>query len=49
MTRTGQTLNSTVTYTATVQNNFGKIFRSPTTTLTNTVTASTDLPSYLDF
>lgn len=49
VTRNGQTLNSTVTYTATVQNNFGKIFRSPTTTLTNTVTASTDLPSYLDF
>ncbi len=49
VTRAGQTLNSSVTYTATVQNNFGKIFRSPTTTLTNTVTASTDLPSYLDF
>ena len=49
VTRSGQTLNSTVTYNATVQNNFGKIFRSPTTTLTNTVTASADLPSYLDF
>jgi Flp pilus assembly protein TadG len=49
VTRSGQTLNSTVTYTATVQNNFGKIFRSPTTSLSNTVTASTDLPSYLDF
>lgn len=49
VTRSGQTLTSTVTYTATVQNNFGKIFRSPTTTLTNTVTASADLPSYLDF
>lgn len=49
VTRSGQTLTSTVTYTATVQNNFGKIFRYPTTTLTNTVTASADLPSYLDF
>lgn len=49
VTRSGQTLTSTVTYTATVQNSFGKIFRSPTTTLTNTVTASADLPSYLDF
>ncbi|MCJ2011399.1 pilus assembly protein TadG-related protein [Methylobacterium sp. J-076] len=49
VTRAGQTLTSTVVYTATVQNNFGKIFRSPTTALTNTVTASVDLPSYLDF
>lgn len=48
VTRSGQTLTSTVTYTATVQNSFGKIFRYPTTTLTNTVTASADLPSYLD-
>ncbi len=32
VTRTGQTLNSTVSYTATVQNSFGKIFRTPTTT-----------------
>ena len=49
VTRSGQTLNSSITYTATVQNNFGKIFRAPTTALGNTVTASTDLPSYLDF
>lgn len=49
VTRNGQTLTSTVTYTATVQNSFGKIFRYPTTNLTNTVTASADLPSYLDF
>ncbi|GJD44463.1 hypothetical protein AFCDBAGC_2330 [Methylobacterium cerastii] len=45
----GQTLTSTIVYTATVTNNFGRIFRTPTTTLANTVTASTDLPSYLDF
>jgi Flp pilus assembly protein TadG len=49
VTRSGQTLNSTVTYTATTQNNFGKIFRSPTATFTSTATASADLPSYLDF
>lgn len=47
--RDGQTLTSTVTYTATVQNTFGRIFRSPTTTISNTVTASADLASYLDF
>ena len=45
----GQTLTSTVAYTATVTNTFGRIFRAPTTALANTVTASTDLPSYLDF
>ncbi|TXM74288.1 phosphomannomutase [Methylobacterium sp. WL103] len=45
----GQTLTSTVAYTATVTNNFGRIFRAPTTNLANTVTASTDLASYLDF
>lgn len=49
LTRTGQKLDSTVTYTATIQNNFGRLFRSPTTTVTNTVRASADLPSYIDF
>jgi Flp pilus assembly protein TadG len=47
--RTGQTITSSVTYTATITNNFGKLFRAPTTTIGNTVTASADLPSYLDF
>jgi len=47
--RTGQTITSSVTYTATIKNNFGQIFRTPTTTIGNTVTASADLPSYLDF
>ncbi|GJE58418.1 pilus assembly protein TadG-related protein [Methylobacterium trifolii] len=47
--RSGQTLTATIVYTATIQNNFGKLFRSPTTTVTNTVTASVDLASYLDF
>ncbi|MFK5596041.1 TadE/TadG family type IV pilus assembly protein [Methylobacterium sp. HMF5984] len=45
----GQSLTSTVAYTATVTNTFGRIFRTPTTPLANTVTASTDLASYLDF
>ncbi|MDP4002061.1 TadE/TadG family type IV pilus assembly protein [Methylobacterium sp. NEAU K] len=49
LTRTSQTLNATVVYTATVKNNFGQIFRTPTTIFTNTVTASVDLASYLDF
>ncbi|MCJ2123641.1 TadE/TadG family type IV pilus assembly protein [Methylobacterium sp. J-077] len=47
--RTSQTLKSTIIYSATVRNNFGAIFRSPTTTFSNTVTASADLASYLDF
>ena len=49
VTRDGQTFNSRIIYTATIRNNFGKLFRTPTTTLSNTVTASVDLPSYLDF
>ncbi len=49
MTRTGQTLESQIVYSATVQNSFGKLFRMPTTTLSNTAKASTDLPNYLDF
>ncbi|SFI08933.1 pilus assembly protein TadG-related protein [Methylobacterium brachiatum] len=47
--RTSQTLRSTVVYSATVKNNFGQIFRTPTTTFSNTVKASADLASYLDF
>ena len=47
--RIGQTITSSVTYSATIKNNFGQIFRTPTTTFGNTVTASADLPSYLDF
>ncbi len=49
VTRDHQTLKSTIQYAATIQNNFGKLFRTPTTTLGNTVEASVDLPSYLDF
>lgn len=47
--RTGQTLDATVTYTATIQNTFGRIFGVSATTITNTVTASVDLAGYLDF
>ncbi len=32
-----------------MKNNFGQIFRTPTTTFSNTVKASADLASYLDF
>ncbi|MBB2963238.1 TadE/TadG family type IV pilus assembly protein [Methylobacterium sp. R2-1] len=49
VTRTGQTLTAKVTYTATVQNTFGKIFGLSTSIVTNTVTASADLAGYLDF
>lgn len=49
VTRDHQTLNATITYTATVNNIFGKLFRAPPTTISNTVQASVDLPSYLDF
>ncbi|SFV14602.1 Flp pilus assembly protein TadG [Methylobacterium sp. 174MFSha1.1] len=45
----GQTITATVTYTATIQNSFAKLFAVPTTTVTNTMKASVDLPSYLDF
>ncbi|MGH1569885.1 TadE/TadG family type IV pilus assembly protein [Methylobacterium sp. P31] len=47
--RSGQTITSSVTYTATIKNNFGQIFRSPTTVIGNTAKASADLPTYLDF
>ena len=47
--RKGQTINSTIQYSATMQNSFGKLFQTPTTSLSNTVQASVDLPSYLDF
>lgn len=45
----GQTINAKVTYTVTIHNIFAKLFRVPTTTVTNTSKASADLPSYLDF
>ncbi|QRE73038.1 pilus assembly protein TadG-related protein [Methylobacterium aquaticum] len=45
----GLTITASITYTATINNSFSKIFLVPTTTMTNTATASVDLPSYLDF
>ncbi|WP_018261114.1 pilus assembly protein TadG-related protein [Methylobacterium sp. WSM2598] len=47
--RSGQTLTATLSYGATIQNSFGKLLGTPTTLLGNSVTASADLPSYLDF
>lgn len=47
--RVGQTLDATVSYTATIQNTFGRIFGLSATTLTNRVNASVDLAGYLDF
>ncbi|MGN7124806.1 TadE/TadG family type IV pilus assembly protein [Methylorubrum thiocyanatum] len=49
VTRSGQSLTATVIYTATIQNTFGKLLGLSSTTFTNTVTASADLASYLDF
>ncbi|MFC6391036.1 pilus assembly protein TadG-related protein [Methylorubrum zatmanii] len=49
VTRNRQTLSSSITYTATIQTLFGRIFGSQATTFTNTVTASADIASYLDF
>ncbi|MCJ2084073.1 pilus assembly protein TadG-related protein [Methylobacterium sp. J-090] len=49
VTRTAQTLTAVVSYSATVKNTFGPIFGSPTTVLSNSVTASADVAGYLDF
>ncbi|MET0258186.1 MAG: pilus assembly protein TadG-related protein [Methylobacterium sp.] len=49
LTRTGQTFKSTIKYTGTVTNNFGRLFNSATTNLGNTASASADVSSYLDF
>ncbi len=49
LSRNGQTLTAVVSYSAAVRNTFGPLFGSPTTTLTNTATATTDIASYLDF
>ena len=47
--RSGQTLDATVSYTATVQSTFGRLFGLSATTLTNRVNASADIAGYLDF
>ncbi|GJD63801.1 pilus assembly protein TadG-related protein [Methylobacterium frigidaeris] len=49
VTISGPTITAKITYTATIQNSFAKFFRVPTTAVGNTVSASVDLPSYLDF
>lgn len=49
VTRSGQTLTATISYTASIPSIFGKLFGVSTTSLSNTVTASADLASYLDF
>ncbi|MFH6785877.1 MULTISPECIES: pilus assembly protein TadG-related protein [Methylobacterium] len=45
----GQTISSSISYTATIQNSFSKLFMVATSTVANTITASVDLPSYFDF
>ncbi|KMO13191.1 pilus assembly protein TadG-related protein, partial [Methylobacterium platani] len=49
VTISGQTIKAVITYTATIQNSFSKLFMVPTSTVGNTVQASVDLPTYLDF
>ncbi|KMO44712.1 phosphomannomutase [Methylobacterium tarhaniae] len=49
VTVSGQTIDSSVTYTATIQNSISKMFRVSTSTVGNTAKASVDLPKYLDF
>lgn len=49
VTRNGNVLTATITYTATVQSIFGKILGVSATTFSNTVTASADLAGYSDF
>lgn len=49
VTISGQTIEASISYTATVKNSFAKLLLVPTTTVSNTSTASVDLPSYLDF
>ena len=49
VTRTGQTLTETVTYSLTQTNNFGKLFNAPTTQIVGRTTASSTIGSYLDF
>ena len=47
--RTNQTFSSSVTYATTTQNNFGQMFGVRTMNVGGKVTASADIPSYLDF
>ncbi len=45
----GLTVTANISYTATINNSFSKLFLVSTTTISNSATASVDLPSYLDF
>ena len=49
VTRNAQTLTAVVSYSANVKNTIGPIFGMPTTLISNTVTASADVASYLAF
>ncbi len=49
VTRVGQTLTETVTYTVAQTNTFGKLFNVSTTQIAGTSTASSTIGSYLDF
>jgi Flp pilus assembly protein TadG len=46
---TTQTFTASVTYTTTSKNQFGKMFGTALTTVSGSVRASADIPSYLDF
>ena len=49
VTRVGQTLSETVTYTVPQTNNFGKLFNVPTTQIAGKSITSSTIGSYLDF
>ncbi len=49
LTRSGQTFNSEVSYSAAVNSTFGKLFGTTSNAISNRAKASTDLASYLDF
>ena len=49
VTRVGQTLTETVSYTVPQTNRFGELFNVTTTQIAGSATASVTMPSYLDF
>ena len=49
VTRVGQTLTETVTYSLSQTNSFGQLFNTPTTQIVGKSTASATIGSYLDF
>ncbi len=44
-----QTFTSTVSYTTTSKNNFGKLFKVPSNNISGFASAAVDIPSYIDF